>query len=116
MNRPLNTNGPSPLDIRQTKHLEEVNTPARCCTVHVRLQATPIHLSLSPQYLVSQNLYEAADEAARREEVLGKLDMIVKDWVKEISMNCGFDPSDANAKIFTFGSYRLGVHGPGMQP
>ena len=37
---------------------------------------------------------------------------IVKLWVKKISINKGYSEQvvqEANAKIFTFGSYRLGV-------
>ncbi|KAL0408911.1 UNVERIFIED_CONTAM: Nuclear poly(A) polymerase 1 [Sesamum radiatum] len=45
-----------------------------------------------------------------------ELEKIVKTWVKNISRAKGYNESmihEANAKIFTFGSYRLGVHGPG---
>ncbi|KAL0397027.1 UNVERIFIED_CONTAM: Nuclear poly(A) polymerase 2 [Sesamum calycinum] len=68
------------------------------------------------EFLVASGLYESAEEAAKREEVLDRLKQIVKDWVKELTRLRGYTDQmveDANAVIFTFGSYRLGVHGPG---
>ncbi|KAM7266283.1 hypothetical protein ACFE04_004180 [Oxalis oulophora] len=84
----------------------------------------PISLSGPTQYdviktgelekcLRDAGLYETPEETVRREQVLGTLDQIVKNWIKTISRAKGLLVEEANAKIFTFGSYRLGVHGPG---
>jgi poly(A) polymerase len=51
-----------------------------------------------------------------REIVLGRVAAVVKTFVKVAGMKHGLSESAAAAaggKIFTFGSYRLGVHGPG---
>jgi poly(A) polymerase len=50
-----------------------------------------------------------------REIVLGRVASLVKKFVRTVSLNRGLSEAAANAaggKIFTFGSYRLGVHGP----
>jgi len=51
-----------------------------------------------------------------REIVLGRIAELVKKFVHKVALERGLSESVANAaggKIFTFGSYRLGVHGPG---
>ncbi|KAG1901661.1 Poly(A) polymerase [Suillus fuscotomentosus] len=80
-----------------------------------------------------QNTFESVEEARlsassgeagdaevafdfRRETVLGRVAAVVKKFVYEVSLSRGLSEAAANAaggKIFTFGSYRLGVHGPG---
>ncbi|KAI3463296.1 hypothetical protein Pfo_019959 [Paulownia fortunei] len=88
--RPLSYAGPIDVDIQRTRDLEK--------------------------FLMDSGLYESAEETAKREEVLDRLKQIVKDWVKELTRLKGYTDQmveDANAVIFTFGSYRLGVHGPG---
>ena len=51
-----------------------------------------------------------------RMAVLAKLDKIVKDWILEVSLKKNIPPNIAETvggKIYTFGSYRLGVHTKG---
>ncbi|KAI4350970.1 hypothetical protein L6164_005372 [Bauhinia variegata] len=87
---PISLGGPTEYDVNKTRELEK--------------------------YLQDAGLYESQEEAVSREEVLGRLDQIVKTWIKSVSRAKGLNEQlvqEANAKIFTFGSYRLGVHGPG---
>ncbi|KZT05564.1 polymerase [Laetiporus sulphureus 93-53] len=63
-----------------------------------------------------QGTFESEEEAKTREIVLGRLAALVKKFVHKVSKAQGMSDSAATAaggKIFTFGSYRLGVHGPG---
>ncbi|KAL7162539.1 hypothetical protein ACSBR2_042935 [Camellia fascicularis] len=88
--KPLSKAGPSETDLQRTLDLEK--------------------------FLVDVGLYESKEEAAKREAVLGRIKEIVKDWVKQLTRLRGYTDQmveDANAVILTFGSYRLGVHGPG---
>ncbi|XP_042052464.1 nuclear poly(A) polymerase 4-like isoform X2 [Salvia splendens] len=88
--KPLSLAGPIDADIQRSRELEK--------------------------FLVESGLYESAEESAKREVVLARLKQIVKDWVKGLTRLRGYTDQmveDANAVIFTFGSYRLGVHGPG---
>ncbi|XP_020264940.1 nuclear poly(A) polymerase 4-like [Asparagus officinalis] len=88
--KPISTAGPSDVDLQRSVELEK--------------------------FLVDVGLYESKEEAVKREEVLGQIDQIVKEWVKQLTRQRGYTDQmveEANAVIFTFGSYRLGVHGPG---
>uniref|UniRef100_A0A7S2T512 Poly(A) polymerase n=1 Tax=Chloropicon primus TaxID=1764295 RepID=A0A7S2T512_9CHLO len=60
-------------------------------------------------------LYEPEEESRRREEVLGRLYEILQRWIKATTeRNMGADfAQEAHVELFTFGSYRLGVHTPG---
>ncbi|CAO3653534.1 unnamed protein product [Cunninghamella echinulata] len=61
-------------------------------------------------------LFESKQDAQKRIIVLDKLDKMVKDFVYRVSKLKGFPDAlakEAGGKIFTYGSYRLGVHGSG---
>ncbi|CAD6199563.1 unnamed protein product [Caenorhabditis auriculariae] len=65
--------------------------------------------------LNSYDLIETHQELETRIEVLRKVNKIVKDWVQKVSeQKFAHLPkeqyADVGGKLFTFGSYRLGVH------
>jgi poly(A) polymerase len=57
---PINTAPPTPKDLTFTEDLEKV--------------------------LRSYGLYEGPEESQKREEVLGKLNVLVKEWVRQVSI------------------------------
>uniref|UniRef100_A0A8D8RXI1 Poly(A) polymerase n=1 Tax=Cacopsylla melanoneura TaxID=428564 RepID=A0A8D8RXI1_9HEMI len=86
----LNMSHPSPLDQQRTQELAECLKP--------------------------YNVSETDEELSCRMEVLSKLNNLVKEWIKEVSIAKNIPPSVAEkvgGKIYTFGSYRLGVHHKG---
>uniref|UniRef100_A0A6Q2YUH2 polynucleotide adenylyltransferase n=1 Tax=Esox lucius TaxID=8010 RepID=A0A6Q2YUH2_ESOLU len=61
-------------------------------------------------------VFEEELELQRRIHVLGKLNTLVKEWIRDISETKNLPASvieTVGGKIFTFGSYRLGVHTKG---
>ncbi|KAM4690743.1 poly(A) polymerase alpha isoform 2-T2 [Rhinophrynus dorsalis] len=61
-------------------------------------------------------VFEEEEELQRRILILGKLNNLVKEWIREISEIKNLPQSvieNVGGKIFTFGSYRLGVHTKG---
>ncbi|KAJ5161954.1 polynucleotide adenylyltransferase [Penicillium capsulatum] len=66
--------------------------------------------------LKSQNNFEAPSETERRKQMLQLLQRVALEFVKIVSRKKGLSTAAAEAaggKIFSFGSYRLGVYGPG---
>ena len=87
---PISLSGPTEKDLEITQALEEE--------------------------LRANNVFESSEEAKLREVVLGRVDALVKEFVYRASIHHGLSENAARAsggKIFTFGSYRVGVHGPG---
>ncbi|WWD22616.1 hypothetical protein CI109_107109 [Kwoniella shandongensis] len=66
--------------------------------------------------LVSMNQFESEAERKVRERVLSNLAQLVSKFVHDVSIKAGMSEkvaSEAGGRIYTSGSYRLGVHGPG---
>ncbi|XP_018014796.1 poly(A) polymerase type 3 isoform X2 [Hyalella azteca] len=67
-------------------------------------------------YLKEAGMFETEEELQHRFEVLGKLNTLVKDWIRQVSLDKNMPEQIADTvggKICTFGSYRLGVAGRG---
>ncbi|XP_072933961.1 poly(A) polymerase type 3 [Epargyreus clarus] len=79
--------GPKPIDIEKTSELKD---------------------SLAPY-----GVFESEAEMHHRMEVLGSLHRLVRQWIRDESLRKNMPPSVADTvggNIYTFGSYRLGVH------
>lgn len=74
-------------------------------------RSTDLEKSLEPF-----NVFENEQELNHRMEILAKLNTLVKQWVKDVSVSKNMPEQMADklgGKIYTFGSYRLGVHHKG---
>ncbi|KAJ1959606.1 polynucleotide adenylyltransferase [Dipsacomyces acuminosporus] len=63
--------------------------------------------------LKAEGLFESEESSRNREIVLGKIDKLVQEFVYLASLKHGLSEAvarDCKGKIFTSGSYRLGVH------
>ncbi|WPH03466.1 Hypothetical protein R9X50_00634600 [Acrodontium crateriforme] len=68
------------------------------------------------QELKTQNNFAPDDDVRRREDVIKKLEGLLRRMVQIVGKEKGLPQSIldvAGGKVFTFGSYRLGVFGPG---
>ena len=87
---PISTAQPTPEEIEETKKLEEC--------------------------LRSFNLFESEEEMSHRMTVLSQINTLAEEWIREVSRAKNFPAEVADTmsgKIFTFGSFRLGVHTKG---
>lgn len=87
---PINLAGPKPLDDELTKGLEDT--------------------------LKEYGVFETQEEIQHRMVVLGKLNKLALEWIVQTSLAKNMPESIAKTvggKIFTFGSFRLGVHTKG---
>jgi poly(A) polymerase len=87
---PISTDPPSEQDIELTEQLEKV--------------------------LHQNNVFDTPEGIEHRKAVLLRLSDLSKQWVIDVSLTKGKTEEEAKilgCKVFTFGSYRLGVHGRG---
>lgn len=87
---PISTKHPDPSDYVATKNLEDT--------------------------LRSYDYFESSEELSHRVQVLSKLNELGRDWIYNVSLEKNFPPDVAQTvggRVYTFGSYRLGVHSKG---
>ncbi|EDV21644.1 uncharacterized protein TRIADDRAFT_30173, partial [Trichoplax adhaerens] len=68
------------------------------------------------QAIIPFDVIESNDEMQHRMNVLAKVNQLVKQWIVDVSLSKNMPLSIANSvggNVFTFGSYRLGVHTKG---
>ena len=66
--------------------------------------------------LKQQNNFESPEDTEKRKKVLQLIQTVIIEFVKLVSKKRKLPQAtidSAGGKIFTFGSYRLGVYGPG---
>ncbi|XP_059174336.1 poly(A) polymerase type 3-like [Physella acuta] len=67
--------------------------------------------------LKPHNVFESDAELNHRLEVLAKVNDLMRDWIKDVSRQKNNIPENLvdtfGGKVFTFGSYRMGVHTQG---
>ena len=64
--------------------------------------------------LVDEGCYESELGLQKRKDLLNELDILVKQWIRSVSLSKGFNWQMAElvgGKIVTYGSYKLGVVG-----
>ncbi|XP_059575546.1 poly(A) polymerase gamma isoform X3 [Alligator mississippiensis] len=75
-----------------------------------------IHTQKLTEAMKPFGVFEDEEELNHRLAVLDKLNNLVKEWILELGESKNLPPSvvaNVGGKIFTFGSYRLGVHTKG---
>jgi poly(A) polymerase len=68
--------------------------------------------------LRAENNFEAAEDTEKRKRVLAHVQKVTEEFVRHVAKVKGLAPSvveSAGGKVSTFGSYRLGVYGPGTK-
>ena len=90
MTAPISLSEPEPDDLERTEHLIQ---------------------SMKPH-----GVYESEEELNHRMEVLARLNHLVKQWIRDLSVEKNMPKALADTvggNVYTFGSYRLGVHNRG---
>ena len=103
---------PRPNDLQRTKELDEGLKPHGVSETDEELN----HRSVILLYYIFVTFSTVFICNVFRMEVLRKVNELAKRWIRDVSVQKNMPPSAADhvgGKIYTFGSYRLGVHNKG---
>ena len=67
--------------------------------------------------LRSYDYFESSEELSHRIQVMAKLNVLVREWIRQVSLAKNIPPDaveTVGGRVHTFGSYRLGVHSKGL--
>jgi len=90
--QPISIKGPDQSDLIATKNLEDT--------------------------LRSYDYFESSEELTHRGDVMAKINVLVREWIRNVSLAKNVPPEIADSVggyVHTFGSYRLGVHSKGIK-
>jgi poly(A) polymerase len=90
--QPISMKSPDPSDNILTKNLEDT--------------------------LRSYDYFESKEELSHRLDVMSKLNALVREWIRNVSLTKNVPPENADSvggRVHTFGSFRLGVHSKGIR-
>ncbi|KAH0464419.1 hypothetical protein IEQ34_007205 [Dendrobium chrysotoxum] len=118
MIKPISNAGPNRADLQRDDELKKVRSFFFICVLRLSVCSSnaPSNMTFIMKFLVKARLYGSKEAEMRREEVTKQLNQIVKNWLKQLTYQQGYNNrmvEQANATTFTIGSQQLGVHGPG---
>ncbi|KAL0920995.1 hypothetical protein M5K25_008018 [Dendrobium thyrsiflorum] len=118
MAKPISNAGPNQADLRRDVELKKVRSFFLIFVLRLSICSSNAtsNMTFLMKFLAKAGLYGSKEDEMRREEVTRQLNQIVKNWVKQLTYQRGYNDrmvEQANAIIFTIGSQQLGVHGPG---
>lgn len=104
--------------LNNSKHAQNIRTLGMTSAISLA-EPKPSDIAKSlelEEALKPYDVFETEQELNHRMIILGKLYSLVKQWIKDVSIARNMPESVAEnvgGKIYTFGSYRLGVHNKG---
>ena len=111
MHNTLKTTTSIPLVLQDTQQQAEELGSIEMFTQEDEIESENIFKTLKEEF----KLYESEEDSLKRQEVLSNLKELIREFIITVGKKKGIPDDDlkTGGNIYSFGSYRLGVHGPG---